>query len=196
MLRIKEIKLLNGKTVSLEVNGGEVLEIAGANGTGKSLLLKTIARLIPSKWTEMSLNEKDTRSYSIEDWRANILYLPPEVIFDPEMTVQNFFELPLHFEHYKNFKKTFFPEDHWVDSSLKMSSLSSGQKQQVALLRVLSLSPQILLLDEPFGHMDSFKREEFTQLLNNWCSADRGIILISHIPVKFESVKLKMLSLS
>jgi ABC-type multidrug transport system ATPase subunit len=197
MLRVKELVLLNGKKIDLELLKGEILEIEGANGSGKSLFLKSLARLTHSSWKELSLHEKTTHEYSLQDWRGKILYLPPEVSFDPEMSVKDFFDLPLGFERYLHFKKSFHPENHWSELTVKMSSLSSGQRQQVALLRALSLSPKILLLDEPFGHMDSLKRKEFVHLLDQWChEGERGIILVSHIPVLFNSLKLNKTSFS
>jgi ABC-type multidrug transport system ATPase subunit len=189
MLRVKEMTLLNGKKIDLELRRGEVVQLEGANGVGKSLFLKSLARLVPSSWKELLLFEKNPQEYSLQDWRAKMLYLPPEVSFDPEMSVQDFFDLPLSFERYEGFQRSFFPENYWRDTFVKMSSLSSGQKQQVALLRALGLSPEILLLDEPFGHMDGSKRKEFSHLLEEWClKSDGAMVIVSHVPVHFDSL--------
>lgn len=183
MLRVRNIKLLNKKECSFELAQGEWLQITGSNGVGKSLLLKSLARLIPSEWSELSLNDKDTKDYAIEEWRSSLLYLPPEVVFDSEMTVDEFLDEPFGLHRYKNFQKTFDPKKYWKNLTTPMMSLSSGQKQQVALLRALSLNPKILLLDEPFGHMDTDARDLFLKLLANWSSVDKGVVLVSHISV-------------
>ena len=189
MLRVKEMTLLNGKKIDLELRRGEVAQLEGANGVGKSLFLKSLARLVPSTWKELFLFEKKPHEYSLQEWRGKMLYLPPEVSFDPEMSVQDFFDLPLSFERYEGFQRSFFPENYWRDTFVKMSSLSSGQKQQVALLRALSLSPEILLLDEPFCHMDEMKRKEFCHLLEECYLKTQGaLVIVSHVPVHFDSL--------
>lgn len=181
MLRVEEIKLLNGKVCSLTLEKGEFLQVVGPNGIGKSLLLKSLARLIPAQSKELSLDNRESLSFSPSDWRSQLMYIPPEVVFDPSFTILDFFNEPFQFAKYKDFKKTFEPTDFWKASDALMSQLSSGQKQQVALLRALSLNPKILLLDEPFGYMDLNAREIFLNLLKNWTTEDKGLILVSHI---------------
>ena len=69
MLRVKEMTLFNGKKIDLELRRGEVVQLEGANGVGKSLFLKSLAKLVPSSWKEMSLFEKNPQEYSLQDWR-------------------------------------------------------------------------------------------------------------------------------
>lgn len=181
MLRVKEMKLFNGKVITFDLQRGESLQIKGPNGSGKSLLLKSLSRLIPSKWNELSLDEKGSENFRIEEWRSKIIYIPPEVIFDPERTVEEFFQEPFQLLLYKDYKKTFEPREYWPETGELLSRLSSGQRQQVALLRALSLDPTYLLLDEPFGYMDVERREFFSKLLRRWLEDNRALILVSHI---------------
>jgi ABC-type multidrug transport system ATPase subunit len=191
MLRVNGLKLLNGKEISFQLNTGEALILEGANGAGKSLLLKSLARLIPSAWSELSYEAQDISSFSVEFWRSKVLYLPPEVIFDPEFTVEDFLEEPFAFSIHKGFKKIFEPRKYLDLAQQKMQILSSGQKQTVALLRAISLNPDVLLLDEPFAHMDSEKRELFFGLLSQWCKEGKILIIVSHIEVELAGINIQ-----
>jgi ABC-type multidrug transport system ATPase subunit len=181
MLRVKRLKLFNGKEISFDLSRGESLQIKGANGAGKSLLLKSLARLIPSEWDELSLDGKRAEEFRIEEWRSKILYIPPEIVFDPELTVDEFFNEPFELLIYKDYQKKFEPREYWPEAGELLSKLSSGQRQQVALLRAISLDPTYLLLDEPFGYMDVERREFFSKLLRRWLEDNRALILVSHI---------------
>jgi ABC-type multidrug transport system ATPase subunit len=187
MLRVKEMSLLNGKKISFDLHAGEILEMSGPNGMGKSLALKSLARLIPSSWHELSFEAIGAEEIHIEKWRRMAMYLPSDVIFDPELTVDEFLNEPLKLQQYKNFKITLNPKDYIENFSGQMRLLSSGQKQQIALLRALSLDPKILFLDESFGHMDREKRIFFSGLLKNWCTKQKAILYVSHVSIELEA---------
>lgn len=190
MLRVKNMTLLNGKKMSLDISSGEIIEIFGANGIGKSLLLKSVAKLISSSFEELSFNEESSHHYPIEEWRRNVMYLPPDILFDSEYSLEDFLKEPLSFAIHKNFSPVFNSEDYPCPLSEKMSRLSSGQKQQVALLRAMMLGPKILLLDEPFAQMDVKARDHFIKVLKKWCGPDRSIIFVSHVPVDLNHKKI------
>ena len=195
MLRVNGLKLLNGKEISFEINNGQALLLEGANGAGKSLLLKSLARLIPSLWNELSFEMQDISTLPVELWRSKVLYLPPDVVFDPEFTVEDFLEEPFGFAIHKGLKKVFEPRKYLNLPQEKMSLLSSGQKQSVALLRAISLNPDVLLLDEPFSHMDSQKQELFFGLLSQWCKDGKMLVLVSHIEVKLVGINIQKIVL-
>ncbi len=195
MLRVNGLKLLNGKEISFEIKNGEALFLEGANGSGKSLLLKSLARLIPSSWTQVTFRAQDISTFPVELWRSKVLYLPPDVIFDPELTVEEFLEEPFAFSLYKGFKKVFEPRKYLDLAQDQMQVLSSGQKQSVALLRAISLNPDVLLLDEPFSHMDSQKRELFFGLLSQWCKDGKMLVIVSHIEVDLAGIHIQKIVL-
>jgi ABC-type multidrug transport system ATPase subunit len=180
MFIAKEIKLQNELVVTFKVSPGEIIHLTGENGIGKSLLLKSMTRLIPAIWNEMSLHGVETSSFKVEEWRRKIIYLPPEIQCDASMNVEEFFLEPFSFAIYKNFKQVFNPRDYFQDLGKKIGHLSSGQKQEIVLLRALSLDPDILLLDESITHLDSSKRDLYLDLIKKWTVSLKGCVLISH----------------
>jgi len=189
MLRVNQIQLLNGKMISLEVKPGELIQITGANGAGKSLLLKTVAKLIPSTFSELNLNNRSHSDYRIEEWRSKILYVPPDFHFDPEFTIEHFMNEPFEFLVHKDLKCDFDYNVIFQDKETLLSELSSGQRQQISLLRALSLKPQVLLLDEPFSFMDLERRGFFGELFQKFLSEGKMIIFVSHVEFNFSSAQ-------
>lgn len=195
MLKVRNLKLLNDKVIYFEARPGDVIFIKGANGVGKSLFLKSLARLIPSHWEELSLENKSTSQYPIELWRSKVFYLPPEVSFADEFTVEDFLNEPLSLTIYKNHKSDFDPRKYLTNLSGRMNLLSSGQRQRVALLRALSLNSDVLLLDESFGQMDLSTREEFFSLFANWLSKGKILLIVTHFEIKMSHFATREYSL-
>jgi len=186
MLGVKNIRLLNGKSVTFHLNSGEILFLEGENGAGKSLLMKSLAKLVPFEVDEFSFN-----SSSLTDLRSKMLYLPPTLVCDPELTVDEFLDEPLSLAIYKDFKMTFQPREHLegINLNTKIALLSSGQKQRLALLRCMSLKAQVLLLDEPFASIDQGRRLEYVELLSKWLNGgERAIIFVTHDEIKFTNI--------
>ncbi|MET1128846.1 MAG: ABC transporter ATP-binding protein [Thermoproteota archaeon] len=62
----------------------------------------------------------------------------------------------------------------------RASKLSAGQAQLVAIARALAVKPQMLLLDEPFAHLDQAKRRLLTELIERLPSSGTGVVIASH----------------
>lgn len=183
MLTITDLKLLNERIINLEVNPGEVIFVKGANGIGKSLFLKTLARLLPRKSGALNFEMSDSAEYPIELWRSKILYLPSEVSFSEDHSVDEYLAEPLTFNCYKDFKSSFNPKEFVSELNSRMSLLSTGQRQRLSILRAMSLNASILLLDESFSHLDPVMREETFELLNKWKGDNRIIFIVSHFDI-------------
>lgn len=146
-------QVLNG--VSLEVARGEIVALVGHNGAGKSTLLKVLFGLI-RKWAgEVTIEGHRLCSSPHDLLRAGIAYVPQGNRVFPNLTVRENLELSAA-EFLKGAKLrqqidralTFFPP---LTPRLhqKAGNLSGGEKQMLALAGLLTLSPRLLLLDEP-----------------------------------------------
>ena len=146
------------------VKQGEHLCIMGESGCGKSTLLKTIYGLLDLQKGTIFWNDEQV--------------LGPEFNLVPGFTkfkyVAQDFDLMPYISVSENIKKhlsRFYPEESekrtqelleviemTAFKNTKVKNLSGGQKQRVAIARALAKEPQLLLLDEPFGQIDNFKK--------------------------------------
>lgn len=150
--------------ISFQVKQGENLAIIGESGSGKSTLLKLI-------YGECDLNQGQIF------WKTQPILGPKHnlvVGYDFMKYVAQEFDLMPFISVEENVGKhlsNFFPKNkkeriqellevvELVDfKNVKVKNLSGGQKQRVALARALAKEPEVLLLDEPFSHIDSFKK--------------------------------------
>jgi NitT/TauT family transport system ATP-binding protein len=166
--------------VSLEVHDGEFLCILGPSGCGKSTLL----------WSMGGLHE--LTSGEIRLGREKIVKPHPEIA----MIFQDANLLPwrnlaaniaLPFELKRK------PVDHQrVDMLLKRVNLkgfeakfprelSGGMQQRASIVRSLSVDPSLLLMDEPFGALDAFTRDEMNLLIQEiWMETGKTIVFVTH----------------
>ncbi len=179
MLRVKNLSFTYSKTPVLEhidfsVNIGEHLSIIGESGSGKSTLLKLI-------YGEYDLSEGQIfwKDIEILGPKFNLI-----VGYDFMKYVSQEFDLMPFISVEENIGKhlsNFFPEEknervkELLDivelnefAKIKVKNLSGGQKQRVALARALAKQPEILLLDEPFSHIDNFKKQSLRRSLFNY----------------------------
>jgi ABC-type Fe3+/spermidine/putrescine transport system ATPase subunit len=170
MLHVKQVsfgysKTMVLKTIDLNVNAGENLSIIGESGSGKSTLLKLI-------YGEYDLKEgqifwKDTEilgpKHNLVIGYDFMKYVTQEFDLMPYTSVEN--NIGKHLSR-------FYPEEKQkrteelikvveleAFAKTKVKNLSGGQKQRVAIARALAKQPEILLLDEPFSHIDNFKKQ-------------------------------------
>ena len=150
--------------IAFEVAPGEHVALMGESGSGKSTLLKIIYGLLHVE--EGSVFWGDTEAlgpnFNLVPGEPYMKYLAQDFDLMPFISVE---------ENIGQFLSVFERETHQerIDELLdliemksfaktKVKFLSGGQQQRVALARVLAQEPEILLLDEPFGHIDNFKR--------------------------------------
>ncbi len=189
-----EHKILDG--LNLKIKANEKVAIVGNNGAGKSTLVKLLLRLYDPDNGKILVNGIDIRDYDVEFYRKNIC----------SILVQNFqlFALTL----YENVKMDIVDkkaEGANLDKALKMVGLSDvverlpdkgdsdysrefngggvvfsgGQKQKLALARVLLSDKRMVILDEPSSALDPKAESEFNELVFNMLP-ERTIVVISH----------------
>jgi ABC-type iron transport system FetAB ATPase subunit len=131
--------------VSLAVAAGECVCISGPSGTGKSQLLRAIADLDPHHG-EVRLSGMSADSIVPSEWRRQVGLLPPE----------SSWWLPRVADHFHTPSPLPLAEVGLADAILgqPVARLSSGEKQRLALLRLLANKPRVLLLDEPTANLD------------------------------------------
>lgn len=179
-----EIKKNIGK-FNLEIfakTNSKILGILGQSGSGKTMILKCIAGLINPEKGYIKIKREyfdSSKSYNLKPEKRKIGYLFQSYGLFPNMTA----EKNINFVCGDNKKTKELLEK--VGLADKKDSypeqLSGGQKQRLAMARMLSIEPELILLDEPFSALDQVLRREMEDyiftLIN---SLEIPVILVSH----------------
>lgn len=168
--------------VSLTVAEGEFLAIIGPSGCGKSTLLRLLAGLERPISGQVRL-----RGQPLTAPRREIGFVFQRATLMPWRTVLDNIMLPLEINHTDR-EQALAKAREWVTlvgldgfADAYPAQLSGGMQQRVALARALIHEPSLLLLDEPFGALDAFTREELWCTLRDLHAAQRfNVILVTH----------------
>lgn len=180
----------------LSVEPGEKIFLHGPSGSGKSTLLELLAGVLVPSSGSISLLSKKLESLSPaqrDAFRADhIGYIFQSFNLIPYLSVEENITLPLYLSAQKRTKVSAATEKSEIfklTSELgieqlldkKVSELSVGQQQRVAVARALMGSPEIILADEPTSALDHDHREKFIKLLFTVASKHNStIIFVSH----------------
>jgi NitT/TauT family transport system ATP-binding protein len=168
--------------VSLEVKPGDFVSVIGPSGCGKSTLLNIVAGFLKPTEGEVLL---DGQRIGAPGADRGVVFQQYSLF--PWMTVRKNVEFGLKMQgHGPNARESAARallgmagllafENHYPDQ------LSGGMKQRVGIVRALATSPQVLLMDEPFGALDSQTRTVMQEILTNmWQQLQLSVLFITH----------------
>lgn len=158
-------------TISFELTKGKNLAIIGESGCGKSTLLKLIYGLYDLEQGKILWNEKEVLGpkFNLIPGMDFMKYLAQDFDLMPYITVAE--NVGKYLSNIDKEKKEQRIQElleivEMVDfANVKAKNLSGGQMQRVALAKVLALEPEVLLLDEPFSHIDNFRKNSLRRKL-------------------------------
>ncbi len=173
-LRLEGLCTRHVGPVDLVVEAGECVSLSGASGAGKSLLLRAIADLDPhggSVW----LDERRCDSCPAPEWRRQVGLLPAESRWWRELVGEHMGELEPGWLERLGFSSDVL---EW-----QVRRCSGGERQRLALLRLLANHPRALLLDEPTASLDPASAQRMEALLEEY-RLQRGaaVLWVSHDP--------------
>ena len=170
-IEYKNIRMAYGEKViidnfSLAVEKGEFVTIIGSSGCGKTTILKMVNGLVRPVSGEILIDGRSIREMDLTALRRNIGYAIQGSVLFPHMTVEKNIAYVPNLINKKDKAKTAQAVEKWMrivglDEELKTrypSEISGGQQQRVGIARALAASPEILLMDEPFGAVDEITR--------------------------------------
>jgi nitrate ABC transporter ATP-binding subunit len=170
--------------VDLTVNEGEFVCVIGHSGCGKSTLLDMVSGFNTPTSGKVLLNGKQIekpgpdrmvvfQNYCLLPWKSAFenVYLAVNAVY-PEKSKEEKIEITN-----ANIRLVGLEEA----ANKKPGQLSGGMKQRVSIARALSIRPEILILDEPFGALDAITKEELQEeLLDIWEEHRITVMMITH----------------
>ena len=175
--------------INLEFNMNEFVVITGESGSGKSTLLNVISGLDSYEEGEMYINGEETSYYTEKDFfdyrKRYIGNIFQNFNLINSYTVYENVELVLLINGFKS-KDIREKVDNVLKQvgmykyrNTKVSKLSGGEKQRVAIARTLAKDSRIIVTDEPTGNLDSKSAKNIVELLHE-ISKDKFVIVVTH----------------
>jgi len=166
--------------LSFELNSGEILKISGANGSGKTSLLKIIAGLNSAESGRLSIDNNKVGSY---DYQSDIFYLGHLPALSPELHCKENLDYLTQLNN-SNSNQTL--DEALTNVGLKnfeyeyAANLSAGQKRRVVLSALFITKAKVWLLDEPFTALDSDGINVIEAQITKHCNNNGICVLTTH----------------
>ena len=176
------------KNVSFDLDENNALAIIGPSGCGKTTMLKGILHIADGFITEGQISFTDDEGRIRPYHQIRFGYIPQDLALWPHLNVENTIRLAQRFATNKNKQKTTNGVEQILEDcgltalkQKKPSTLSGGEKQRLALARALVNEPHLLVLDEPFAHLDLVAKSELMALIKQVRKRLRmSLIFVSH----------------
>lgn len=157
--------------VNLKIKAGSIFALIGKSGSGKSTIAKIISGDLFSIDSKISINgfNLNTNSERLIREFETIGYVPQNLHLKPHHTVIEFLEMLL--QHQSKLKSNQLIKQFITDFNLKtilhskISSLSGGERQKLALIQAISKPIDAIVLDEPFSQLDTIQKQEICQII-------------------------------
>lgn len=187
-LVIADLHYRAGGPLSLRVNPGETVCLSGESGSGKTLLLRAIADLDPHDG-EIRLGDTGQHTIAATAWRRQVGMLPAESAWWGGSVCEHLDGAPSAWLEILGFTAGVMD---W-----QIARLSSGERQRLALLRMLARQPAALLLDEPTANLDLGNSERVEHLIAAYQrSRSAPVLWVTHDPSQAARVSKQHLQLS
>ncbi len=176
--------------IDLDLEPGRPVVLGGPSGAGKSLLLRAIADLAPNEG-EVSLKGRSRQSVSAPEWRRKVTYLAAEPGWWAERVGDHFADAHL------DAAGKLLPRLGFAGETMNwpIMGLSTGERQRLALARLLVLTPAVMLLDEPTSALDEENRLRVEELIGERCAAGASALIVSHDGEQAARLKARRLNL-
>tara|TARA_B100000700_G_scaffold197412_1_gene217167 strand:- start:209 stop:1972 length:1764 start_codon:yes stop_codon:yes gene_type:complete len=175
--------------ISFKINPGESFAIVGPTGSGKTTITKLITKFYEVNTGNINIDGKDINHYALETLRSKIGVILQDVflfadtiynnitLFNDNITIENVENAAKELEIHDFINS--LPGGYSFNVSERGTTLSAGQKQLIAFLRVLVNNPDILILDEATSSIDSYS-EDLIKNATKKITKDKTSIIIAH----------------
>ena len=166
--------------ISFTVEQGEIVGVLGANGVGKTTLLKILAGLLPCKVSKEEPNGVYIDGVPVSEKRGEIAFISEAGSYLKDLTPMKYGEFLADFypdfdmEYYKKLLRFFQLEDKPI------KKMSKGQKAKAEVAAGMAKRTKYIIMDEPFIGKDMFTRQDFMQALAGSLTGDETIFITTH----------------
>jgi len=159
LLKVEKLQYQNIGPIDFTIEAGHSIGLTGESGCGKTLLLRSLADLDEHEGS-IFLDNKKCIEIAAPEWRKKVALLPAESHWWFDTVGEHFLS-----NDYDSLKQLGFDMDVMAWS---ISRISSGEKQRLALARLLINKPSVLLLDEPTANLDKNNTLMFEAIIQDY----------------------------
>lgn len=187
--KTKKAETVIASNINFELQKGELIGLVGANGIGKSTLLRTLIKVQPELSGSILLNNKALKATSILELAQQLSIVLTEPLSSKNLSVFELVSLGRH--PYTNWIGSLTQTDTVIINRAleqvniidlkdkKCYELSDGQLQKVMLARALAQDTDVIVLDEPTSHLDMYHKAYILKLLQKLAKETGKTILFS-----------------
>ena len=175
MLSIRQLCRSGLAPFDLDVADGECIAVSGPSGAGKSIMLRAIADLDVNQGSVI-LDGVAREAIDAPEWRRKVCYLAAEAGWWADIVGAHFPD--------RDAAAALLPDLNLTPEALdwSVSRLSTGERQRLALARLLLLRPRVMLLDEPTSGLDRDAEARVEAILQARLEQEVSILLVTHSP--------------
>ena len=198
MLKVEDLQVYYGaihaiKGISFEVNEGEIVALIGANGAGKSTILKTVSGLMHPRSGKISFMDQDiTHTEAYKLLRHGLAHVPEGRRIFLQMSVQDNLEMGafIHKELNKDDLEMVYDLFPRLKERRKQvaGTLSGGEQQMLAMGRALMSNPKLMMLDEPSMGLAPILVDQIFDIVKSLHAAGKTVLLVEQNATKALSV--------
>ncbi|WP_458625914.1 ABC transporter ATP-binding protein [Winogradskyella sp. PC D3.3] len=187
--KTKKAETVIASNINFELQKGQLIGLVGANGIGKSTLLRTLIKVQPELSGSIRLNDKDLKTTTTLELAKQLSIVLTEPLASKNLSVIELVALGRH--PYTNWIGNLTENDtSIINNALKLVNisdlkdkkcyeLSDGQLQKVMIARALAQDTAIIVLDEPTSHLDMYHKAYILKLLQKLTKETGKTILFS-----------------
>ncbi len=172
------------ENVSFQIPEASLAALVGRNGSGKSTLLRCLAGwMVPTRGT-IEVNGKSPFRGE-KQYREQVIFVPDTPDFYDELTAWDHLQLVsqlYRIENWQERSRELLKQFQLYESRLAFPfTFSRGMRYKLALCMAFVVAPPLLLLDEPFGPLDSLISRHLWHMLRDYCADGKTVLFSSHV---------------